>query len=58
MGDDKTHLEVAIIRENLESALRITDTWGRAVFGTMDGVKLVKFEAAIGIIPVYFYEPG
>lgn len=58
MGNAKTHLEVAIIRENLKSALHIANTWGRAVFGTMDGRTLVKAEVANGIIPVYFYEPG
>ncbi|MFA7467537.1 MAG: hypothetical protein WCY82_04645 [Desulfotomaculaceae bacterium] len=58
MGNVKIHLEAAISRENLVSALHIANAWGQAVFGAMDGKTLVKAEAATEISPVYFYEPG
>lgn len=58
MGSTKIYLEVAIIRDSLESALSIADNQGRVVFGTMDGMILEKVISAGASIPVYFYEPG
>jgi len=58
MESTKICLEVAIIRNSLESALSIAATQGRAVFGTMDGRVLEKVVSAGAGIPVYFYEPG
>jgi len=58
MENTKIYLEVAIIRDSLESALSIADKQGRAVFGTMDGRVLEKVVSSGAGIPVYFYEPG
>lgn len=53
------YIVAAINREQLIAAHRSVASWGRAVFGTMDGAQLAGLTTIPGdAVPVYFYEPG